>query len=337
MKKFFAILMVSAVFVFADNVVEIGSADAPAVSSQKRAKTDISYFDALVLGLVEGITEYLPISSTGHLIISNAFLSLDSQTPLVDKTGAPILTRNGEPFTMKAAADAYAIVIQIGAIAAVALLYWDYILRMLMGVLGRNPTGLKLLRNLILAFLPAAVVGLLLHGAIETYLFGVKPVIIALAAGAALMFFVQKRYDARANARARFMSMEDLSARSSLYIGILQCVSMWPGTSRSMMTILGGYLAGMRPADAARFSFLLGLMTLSAASVFKMYKEGDMILATLSAGPLATGLLVAFVSAALSIKWLVGFLTRRGLSPFAWYRIAIAAVLSAMIYFDLIA
>lgn len=347
MKPFltFCILAVSALCANAQlTVVEIGAdgkaAETPlkqaANHSASGAKTDINYADALALGLVEGLTEYLPVSSTGHLIIANAALGLESEEPLTDKNGRAVLGKDLKPYTMKNAADAYAIVIQFGAILAVALVYRDYLLKMLAGLFGRNPVGLRLLRNIIAAFLPAAVVGLILHDAINGYLFGVKPVVAALAAGALLMFGVQKYYQKREQSRADFTRLEDLSLRQSLVVGVLQCMAMWPGTSRSMMTILGGYLAGMRPADSARFSFLLGLATLSAASLYKVYRDGAAMAETLSVGPLAFGMAVAFASAAASVKWLIGFLTRRGLAPFAWYRLALAAALGAMIYFDLI-
>lgn len=299
-------------------------------------RPDIGYGDAFALGLVEGFTEYLPVSSTGHLILANSFLKLDSDKPLLDNAGRTVLNADLKPYTMKDAADAYAIVIQFGAIAAVAILYWQYILKMLLGLLGRNPAGLRLLVNLVAAFMPAAAIGLAFHSAIERYLFGVKPVIFALAAGALLMFAVQKYYNSRNRRGENFTDMEDLNWRQSLTIGFLQCVAMCPGTSRSMMTILGGYLAGMRPADSAKFSFLLGLATLTAASLFKTYKDGAAIVQTLSVAPLAFGMVVAFVSAAVSVKWMVGFLTRRGLAPFAWYRLAVAAALAALMYFDIL-
>ncbi len=336
-----------AIFTFACSVavaqlqpVEIGADGVAAVPVQtqvaKADRPDIGYEDAFALGLVEGFTEYLPVSSTGHLILANSFLKLDSDEPLLDNSGRTVLNADLKPYTMKDAADAYAIVIQFGAIAAVAILYWQYVLKMLMGLLGRNPAGLRLLVNLVAAFMPAAVIGMLFHSAIEEYLFGVKPVIIALAAGALLMFVVQKYYDFKNARGARFVNMEDLSLRQSLLIGVLQCAAMWPGTSRSMMTILGGYIAGMRPADSAKFSFLLGLATLTAASLFKTYKDGAAVVQTLSVAPLAFGMIVAFVSAAVSVKWMVGFLTRRGLAPFAWYRLAVAAALGALMYFDIL-
>lgn len=305
-------------------------------SAPKSTKTDISYSDSIALGFVEGFTEYLPVSSTGHLVLANAFLELDSDAPLLDRDNNPILNKKFEPLTLKAAADAYAIVIQLGAIAAVAIIYWDCLLKMLFGLLGRNPEGLRLLRNLVIAFMPAAVVGLLIHDFIETFLFGVVPVIAALFFGALLMIWVQKKYAPRRFSTAITPRMEDMSMRSALLIGILQCVAMWPGTSRSMMTIVGGYIAGLKPSDSARFSFLLGLMTLSAASLFKIVKDGDAVLRAISVGPLLLGIAIAFVSAAVSVKWLVGFLNRRGLAPFAYYRIILAVALCALVYFNLL-
>ena len=269
--------------------------------------------------------------------MANSFLGLDDEEPLVDANGDAILNKNFEPLTLKAAADAYAIVIQLGAIFAVAIIYWESLLKMLFGLIGKNPEGLRLLRNLIAAFLPAAIVGLLVHDFIERVLFGVVPVIAALFFGAVLMVVVQRRFD-RANAFAytKFTKLSDMKVRSALLVGILQCVAMWPGTSRSMMTIIGGYAAGLKPADSAKFSFLLGLITLSAASLFKIVKDGDAVLRAISVGPLCLGMFVAFVAAAVSVKWFVGFLTRRGLVPFAYYRILLAALLAGLLYFNLI-
>lgn len=306
--------------------------NAPAPDAQ--LKSDISYSDAAILGLVEGITEYLPISSTGHLILTNALLGLDSGAPLVDSRGLNIMKTESEPYTLKSLADSYAIVIQFGAIASVAMLYWRLILAMLLGLVGRNPQGLRLFVNIMAAFMPAAAVGLALHKAIEAYLFGVGPVIAALAAGAVLMAVAQKKYDADKGAKK--LALENLTVKKSLAIGALQCVALIPGTSRSMMTILGGYIVGMDAKNSATFSFLLGLATLTAASGYKAMKDGHAMAEALSLWPLTLGLAVAFISSMLAVRWLVGFLTRRGLVPFAIYRLALAAALSAALYWDLI-
>lgn len=342
MKRLLTVFFLTFAAVLSAQVVNEIAPDPSAIPAETRttakpAKNDISYSDSVVLGLVEGLTEYLPVSSTGHLILANSFLGLDDEEPLVDANGDAILNKNFEPLTLKAAADAYAIVIQLGAIFAVAIIYWESLLKMLFGLIGKNPEGLRLLRNLIAAFLPAAIVGLFAYDFIERVLFGVVPVIAALFFGAVLMVVVQRRFDkANAFACTRFTKLSDMKVRSALLVGILQCVAMWPGTSRSMMTIIGGYAAGLKPADSAKFSFLLGLITLSAASLFKIVKDGAAVLRAISVGPLCLGMFVAFVAAAVSVKWFVGFLTRRGLVPFAYYRILLAALLAGLLYFNLI-
>lgn len=302
----------------------------------EKAERQFTYTDALILGLVEGITEYLPVSSTGHLILTNAVLGLDSEAPLPDKDGKfiwindPTAASGQRYFTLANAADAYAIIIQFGAIAAVALLYWRRLLTILMGILGKDPNGLKLLRNLIAAFIPAAILGLMLDDWIASMLFGIMPVITALIAGAILMLLIERHYGKRQRGQATSKKQDNesdlhqLSIKQSLTVGFLQCIAMWPGTSRSMMTIVGGYIIGLNPARAAEFSFLLGLVTLSAASAYKTLSIGPLIIKTVPLGPLFLGVLVATVSAALAVKWLVSFLTRYGLSPFAWYRLGLA-------------
>lgn len=292
-----------------------------------------TYTDAAILGIVEGLTEYLPVSSTGHLILTNAALGLDSDAPLPDRNGDILWIEDSasddgqRPFTLANAADAYAIIIQFGAILAVVILYWKRLLTILMGILGKDPNGLHLLKNLIVAFLPAAVLGLLLDDWIEAALFGILPVVIALVAGALLMLAVEFWHRRkRRDASDAGPDLHELNTRQCLVVGFLQCIAMWPGTSRSMMTIVGGYLVGLSPVRAAEFSFLLGLITLSAASAYKALSVGPQILQAVPLGPLLLGILVAALSAALAVKWLVSFLTRHGLSLFAWYRLGLAAL-----------
>lgn len=286
----------------------------------------MTVFDGAVLGVVEGFTEFLPVSSTGHLIIANDFLMLNSDEPAVDSAGK-FIERGGKFYTVKDAASAYVIVIQIAAIIAVVFVYWRDVASMLMGLLGRDRFGLLKLRNLIAAFVPAAVLGLILHRAIETYLFSVYAVAFALVAGALAMFWVQKKYGGSFRTVHRAVELHELSLKDSFIVGLFQCLALWPGTSRSMATIIGAYVVGLRPVEAAKFSFLLGLITLSAASAFTIYKDGAGMFAALPPAPMAAGFVLAFLCALLSAKWLVGFLNRRGLAPFAWYRIALAAVM----------
>lgn len=291
----------------------------PASDASPTPRT-LTYTDALVLGVVEGVTEYLPVSSTGHLILTNRVLGLDDPTP-IGETGE---------YSLKEAVDAYAIVIQGGAIIAVILLYWRRILDVIRGFLGQSSTGLLLGRNLIAAFMPAAIIGLLLDDLIDAYLFNPTSIIIALVTGAFLMLWIEhrrkKQFAGVVEAAIPNPELHDLSLKQSLMIGFFQCVAMWPGTSRSMMTIVGGYCAGLRPARAAEFSFLLGLITLTAASGYKTLTKWDVMTQTLDLGPVVVGILVATVVAAISVKWLVNYLTRHGLALFAWYRIGLAAL-----------
>ena len=278
--------------------------------------------DAIILGLVEGITEYLPVSSTGHLIITSSLLGLDRDA------------------ATKSAVDAFNIVIQGGAILAVIGLYRVRVWSMIQGLLGRDVIGRKLFLNLVVAFLPAAVFGVMLDDLIEAFLFKPWPVIIALALGG-LLLIGMKRWQDRVFASAEneeegqggggrtFTDIEHLSWKQALVIGLLQCVAMIPGTSRSMMTIVGGMFIGLRPKQAAEFSFLLGLPTLGGACVYKSLKSGDEI-ASLGAVPILLGIAVATVSAALAVKWLVGYLAKHGLAVFGWYRLALAAVLAGL-------
>lgn len=288
---------------------------------------ELTYFQAIVLGIIEGITEYLPISSTGHLILTSALLGLDA------------------PPERKAAVDTYLIVIQGGAILAVLGLYWPRVVQMIRGLLGKDRNGFRLLRSIVIAFLPAAIIGLLLEDIIEEKLFNPTAVIAALALGGVVMILIgrwQKKFfheqtDASPEPEDvhEFVDIEHLTWQRALIIGLLQCVAMWPGTSRSMMTIVGGMLVGLKPKQAAEFSFLLALPTLGGACAYKLLKEftgeGQSMLTQLGIGPMAVGILFATIAAALAVKWLVGYLTTHGLAVFGWYRIALAAVFIVLI------
>lgn len=295
---------------------------------------ELSLGDAIVLGLVEGVTEFLPISSTGHLIIANEVLGLESDKQLTNKAGQPLWHKppsakypGGVPLTLKLAADTYTVIIQVGAIAAVLLLYWRQVISMFVGLFDRSSAGFRLLRNVLLAFFPVAVVGFLLHDLIDKYLFSTGAVIGALVAGALLMLWAEKWR--RANSVVGFSNVQpaDLSPRKALHIGLAQCLALYPGTSRSMVTIVGGYLAGLNPVKAAEFSFLVGLPTLAGAAVYKGVKSGPAMIEVFGWSNVLVGALVAAVSAAIAVKFLVHFLTRHGLAVFAYYRLALAFAL----------
>lgn len=293
--------------------------------------TNLSYWEALVLGAVQGLTEFLPISSTGHLIIASRALKLDSEDAVLTKDGTAVIKREGgedRAYTMNDAVDSYAIVIQGGTMLAIIFLYWKRIGSILMGLIGRDPRGMRLARNIVLAFLPAAGLGLLLGGWIEEHLFGPRTVVMALIGGAILMFVVEGWRRAKGEGKEveeEGLDLDELTVKQALGIGGLQCIAMWPGVSRSMITIVGGYMAGLSPARAAEFSFLLGLVTLSAASCYEIVFDGANMVKVLNLGPAIFGCGVAFVTGVIAVKWLIRYLTKHGLSLFAWYRIALAA------------
>lgn len=277
-------------------------------------------WQAVVLGLVEGITEYLPVSSTGHLIVAASLMGLHD---------APARAE---------AVKTFEIAIQGGAIIAVLGLYFPRFVQMLKGLLGKDDAGFALLVNIVIAFIPAAVVGLLLKKAIDAYLFNIPAVIISFVIGGVFMIVVDRKMITPrrfAGPSGGGKEITDLTPGDALKVGLLQCVSLWPGTSRSMMTITGGAMSGLRPAAAAEFSFLLGMPTLLAATGYSLYKDmseakqhntPDM-LHLLGVTPVLLGALVAAVSAAAAVYWLVGFLNKHGLAPFGYYRLVAAAVL----------
>ena len=273
----------------------------------------LTWWQAIVLGLVEGITEYLPVSSTGHLILTASLLRLD------------------RPET-KDALDAYLIVVQGGAILAVVVLYWPRIVQMLRGLAGRDPAGLRLLVNLVVAFVPAAIAGALFGRVVKARLFSDAPVLVALAVGGLWMIWLGRR------GREQRDDVTAISWQTALAIGLFQTLALWPGTSRSMVTIGGGMLLGLGAVTAAEFSFLLGLPTLGAACLHDLAGTarhagpgGASMFATLGAGPALVGIVIAALAAAVAVRWLVAFLTRHGLAPFGWYRLALTAVFTALV------
>ncbi len=311
------------------------SATEPAVASPPLVDRKLTQGEAVVLGLVEGVTEFLPVSSTGHLIIANHFLGLDDERQLTDATGAPRWIKppspkepTGRALTIKAAAAAFTVIIQIGGIAAVVVLYWSHLWSLALGCCGMNREGARLLRNVVLGVLPAAVFGLALDDWIEAHLFSIWTVIAALVGGALLMFVVDRRFRRSHWMNASGRTPSELRPSEALLVGGMQCLAMWPGTSRSMMTIVGGYLVGLKPAQAAEFSFLVGLPTLAGAALLKGAKAGPAMISVFGWWPVLLGTAVAFVSGALAIKALVAALTRFGLAPFAVYRIVLAGALA---------
>jgi len=277
---------------------------------------------AVLLGAIEGLTEFLPVSSTGHLAVAERFLGI-GRTP-----------------AEKRAADAYAIVIQGGAILAVLLVSLGRIRSMIRGLLGRDRDGLRLLANLVIAFVPAAVIGLLLEPLRER-LYGIWPIVGAWIVGGLLILLLVRERSAgvRAGAGAPATAgkaLESLTWRTSLVIGLAQAVAIWPGVSRSLVTIAAALLIGLSVPAAVEFSFLLGLITLGAATGYEAVKSGREIVSAFGVVTPVVGFVVAAVCAFVAVRWMVSWLKTRSLSVFGWYRIGIGAVVAALAFFGVV-
>ena len=277
----------------------------------------MNWWQSILIGVVEGLTEYLPVSSTGHILLMQKILGI-----------AP------NPGPTREAANAYAVVVQIGAILAVLGLYYQRCRSLFEGLIGKNPQGLLLLRNILIAFLPAVVIGLLFDKKIEQHLFGLWPITAAwFVGGVAILAVAWFKRNAAPGARRIGLNLEDITPKTAFLIGLLQCVAMWPGTSRSLMVIVGGLLIGLNMLAAVEFSFLLGMVTLSAASGYKMLKfiKHPELLQDYSVGVMFLGILAAWISAVLSVKWMVGWLQKRGVTVFGYYRIGLAILVAALL------
>jgi undecaprenyl-diphosphatase len=270
----------------------------------------VSLLVAALLGLVEGLTEFLPVSSTGHLILVSHWLgSVDESAKTFD------------------------IVIQLGAILAVVVHYRKLFAARIAGLLSRDPDSVRLFMALGVAFLPAAVVGLVLGKTIKRLLFGPLPVAAALVVGGIVMIVVERVRKSRHVEGEH--GVERITLGRALLIGVGQCFALWPGMSRSMSTIVAGQLAGLSTPTAAEFSFLLSVPTLGAATLYEIYKTRHALLggattATGTAAPLGVGLVVSFVVAWAVIAAFLRYLGRRGLEPFGYYRIALGVLVVAL-------
>lgn len=274
----------------------------------------MEWWQALILGIVEGLTEYLPVSSTGHLLLAQRAMGISQSV----------------------SADAFAICIQAGAIVAVLGLYFRRVRQMVLGVFGRNPEGLRLAFCVVAAFLPAALSGLVLEKPIKKYLFGgdawgLWPTVLAWFVGGVAILAVSfwRRSTPQTGPTGRDLTA--LTWKLALVIGLVQCLAMWPGVSRSLVTIVGGLLVGLSLPAAVEFSFLLGVVTLGAATAYDGLKHGREMLDAFGPTALVMGFLGAWVSAVLAVKWMVSFLNRHGMQVFGYYRIALALVVAVLI------
>jgi undecaprenyl-diphosphatase len=258
---------------------------------------------AFVLGVVEGLTEFLPVSSTGHLVLADRLLG-----------------GSGE------GQASFEIVIQLGAVLAVLLHYRSLLAARAVGVWRRDPVAIRLFVALIIAFLPVAVVGLLVRHAVKEHLFGLMPVAAALIVGGIVMIVVERWLRAHPE-RPVADGLEHVTPKRALLIGIGQCAALWPGTSRSMATIVTGQLTGLSTATSAEFSFLLALPALGAATVFEGWKARHELLADSGGLPLLVGLLTSFFVAWAALASFLAYVKRRGVEPFGYYRVFVGALI----------
>jgi undecaprenyl-diphosphatase len=255
---------------------------------------------AVILGVVEGVTEFLPVSSTGHLILATELLGFDAERWA-----------------------AFNVIIQLGAILAIVVLYWRTFWTVLEGLIRRNPMSWRFVRNILIGFLPAAVLGFLLIGQIELLLGNAVVVAIALILGGIAILFVEKIVKP-----GQIVGVADMPLRTTIGVGIFQCLSMIPGVSRSGATILGGLTLGVERRTAAEFSFFLAVPTMVGATMLEFLRHRDALLAGASGvgfTTVAVGFLVSFIIAIVVVRAFVHYISRHGFAPFGWYRIVSGA------------
>ncbi|MEJ7139134.1 undecaprenyl-diphosphate phosphatase [Amphibiibacter pelophylacis] len=258
----------------------------------------VLWIKAAVMGIVEGLTEFLPISSTGHLILAGHIIGFTGEM-----------------------AKVFEIAIQTGAILAVMWVYKERITSTISG-LSYEPKARRLTLNIVIAFIPAAVIGLVVGKLVKEYLFNPVSVASAFIIGGLIILAVERRQKNRGgDAAARIQSVDDMTPLDALKVGCLQCLALIPGTSRSGSTIIGGMWMGLSRAAATEFSFFLGIPTLLAAGAYSLLKNRD-ILHISDLPVFLIGTLFAFLSAMVCVRWLLRFVSTNTFTIFAWYRIA---------------
>jgi len=251
---------------------------------------------AIILGIVEGVTEFLPVSSTGHLILATELLGFDA-----DKWAA------------------FNVIIQLGAILAIVVLYWRTFWAVLEGMLNGNPVSWRFVRNILVAFLPSAILGFLLINRIEALLGNAYVVAFALILGGVAILIIE-----RLAKRNEIVGVAEMPLNTVIGVGLVQCLSMIPGVSRSGATIMGGLSLGVERRTAAEFSFFLAIPTMLGATTLELVKHRETLLAGahgVGLGAVAVGFVVSFVVAIVVVRGFVHYISRHGFAPFAWYRI----------------
>ncbi len=265
---------------------------------------------AFFLGIVEGITEFLPISSTGHLIIVGKWIEFTSTEGKV-----------------------FEVVIQLGSILAVMWIFRVRLIKMITGTLQRDPIEMAFTRNLIIAFLPSAVIGFLFIKMIKALFFQPAVVVVTLIVGGLIMLWVERaRKPDQADAtRITANTLESISWKQALIVGFAQCLAMIPGTSRSGSTIIGGMLAGIERKTATEFSFFLAMPTMLAAASYDMYKNAGLI-SQADMLAIAVGFVTAFFSALFVVRAILSFISKHTYRAFGWYRIVLGIVVGVWLY-----
>ena len=255
---------------------------------------------AIILGIVEGVTEFLPVSSTGHLILATELLGFDAEKWA-----------------------AFNVIIQLGAILAIVVLYWRTFWAVLEGILRKNPMSWRFIRNVLIGFLPSAIIGVILISKIEVLLGNAEIVAWALIAGGIAILLIEKFVKP-----GEIVGVAEMPLKTVLGVGLIQCLAMIPGVSRSGATILGGLSLGVERRTAAEFSFFLAIPTMLGATTLELAKHHDTLLSGASGvgfGTVAVGFIVSFVVAIVVVKGFIHYISRHGFGPFAWYRIVAGA------------
>lgn len=256
---------------------------------------------AIILGIVEGVTEFLPVSSTGHLILATELLGFDA-----GKWAA------------------FNVIIQLGAILAIVVLYWRTFWAVLEGLLRSNPMSWRFVRNILIGFLPSAILGFLLIKNIEALLGNAVVVAWAFILGGIAILVIERMVK-----NTPTVGVAEMPVKTAVGVGLVQCLSMIPGVSRSGATIMGGLSLGVERRTAAEFSFFLAIPTMLGSTTLELARHHDELLAGASGvgfGTVAVGFFVSFVVAIVVVKAFVHYISRHGFAPFAWYRIAAGAV-----------
>ena len=262
---------------------------------------------AIILGIVEGVTEFLPVSSTGHLILATELMGFDS-----------------------AKWDAFNVIIQLGAILAIVVLYWRTFWAVLEGLIQRNAMSWRFVRNVAIGFLPSAVLGFILINQIEKLLGAPKVVAVMFILGGIAILVIERLVK-----NTPVVGVAEMTLKTVIGVGLIQCLSMVPGVSRSGATIMGGLSLGVERRTAAEFSFFLAIPTMLGATTLELLKHHDEMLAGahgVGFGAVAVGFVVSFIVAIVVVKAFVHYISRHGFAPFAWYRIVAGAVALAWLF-----